>query len=70
METKTWFILGFLQALVIIAIGLIASSAKRLDSTEGEVLQHFKHSSKLVSDRIFLGWHSKLARACVRACMS
>ncbi len=36
METRTILILGLLGALVVIAIGLIASSGKRLDSTEGE----------------------------------
>ena len=39
METKTVLILGFVGALVIMAIGLIASSGKRLDSTEGEVFK-------------------------------
>ena len=36
METRTILILGLVGALVVIAIGLIASSGKRLDSTEGE----------------------------------
>jgi hypothetical protein len=41
METKTILILGLVGALVVIAIGLIASSGKRLDSTEGMKLAGF-----------------------------
>ena len=35
METKTILLLGSIGAVVVVAIALIASSAKRLESTEG-----------------------------------